>query len=346
MPTLQDVAQLAGVSTATVSRTLNTPELVELVTRDKVVAAITATGYSRNEAARSLAMRSSRTIGVITDNFASNYFATIMDETVDLLKRYDYYVIAESIGHDAGYDNIKKQKKAWQSLVNRQVESIIVLCTLLSEAELEEMCAVFPNTVIIGRPIASAVDRCITVDHYSGGRQAARHLLEKGHRNIAMITGPDTKMDAGMRSNGFIDELAANNINLPMERILTGNYTINSGAEVMRHIIKSSDNVTAIFAQNDNMAVGVVNACYEAGLSVPNQMSVIGFDNSPLATSVFPNLTTISQPLKSMSKSAATLALSLSKHKPLSANIDKPQIHFEPTLIERMSVADKNLTAH
>lgn len=340
MPTLQDVAILAGVSTATVSRTLNKPELVEPVTRTKVAEAIKVSGYTRNEAARSLAMRSSRTIGLLTDNFASSYFAPIMDETVDILREYGYYTIVEATGNVANNIDPGKQRRAWQSLISRQVESIIVLSLLVDDAELENMLREFPNTVLIDRHVHEDSNRCITVDHYVGGQLAAKHLLDNGHRNIAMISGPENKPDANLRGKGFIDELLRQGCPIKENRIFQGNYTITSGTNAMQQILNGKDEVSAVFAQNDDMAAGVVNACYTAGIKVPEQMSVVGFDNSALATAVFPHLTTVSQPLKSMSHSAATLALNLSQRHQREGVLPNPQTHFMPALIERMSVMD------
>jgi len=293
MPTLADVASLAGVSTATVSRTLNNPELVDPITREKVTYAIKTSGYTRNETARSLATRSSRTIGLLTDNFAASYFAPIMDETIGILQRHGYFTIVEATGNNTGNIDLESQRNAWHSLINRQVESIIMLCIHVDDAELATMLIEFPKT-------------------------------------------------ARIRGKGFSDELAANGVALPESRIFKGSYTIASGAEVMQKIIKEKDTITAVFAQNDDMAAGAINACHTAGIDVPKQISFIGFDNSTLAQVVFPRLSTISQPLKTMSQSAAELALQLSKQQIQTANPASPQTHFMPDLIERMSVVDRN----
>jgi len=341
MPTLQDVAILAGVSTATVSRTLNNPELVDPDTRSKVAVAIKTSGYTRNETARSLATRSSRTIGLLTDNFASNYFAPMLDETISLLREYGYYAIVEATGNQ---NNAKKdtdsQKRAWRSLIDRQVESIIVLCAFMENSDLAQMLKEFPNSIVIGPSMDNDPQRCITVDHYIGGRVAARHLVENGHRNIVMVTGPTHRHDSRHRGQGFIDELKEHGVELSTEHIFTGDYTVAGGAAAMRKIIESGHNHSAVFAQNDDMALGVANECYNAGITVPRDISVIGFDNSFLSSAMSPPLTTISQPLELMSRSAAILALNISNGRAHQSPLPQPQTHFLPALIERKSVAD------
>jgi len=341
MPTLQDVATLAGVSTATVSRTLNNPELVDPDTQSKVAVAIRNSGYTRNETARSLASRSSRTIGLLTDNFASNYFAPMLDETISLLREYGYYAIVEATGNQ---NNAKKdtdsQKRAWRSLIDRQVESIIVLCAFMETHDLAQMLDEFPNSIVIGPSLENDPLRCITVDHYIGGQVAAKHLLENGHKDIAMITGPTHRHDSRSRGQGFADELAKHGIQLTAKHIFTGDYTVPGGANAMRQVIESGNTFTAVFAQNDDMALGVAKECHDSGIEVPSDLSVIGFDNSFLASAMTPPLTTISQPLPLMSRAAAVLALNISSGRAHQAQLPQPQTHFLPELIERKSVAD------
>jgi len=340
MATLQDVATLAGVSTATVSRTINNPELVDPTTRAKVASAIRTSGYTRNEAARSLAMRSSRTIGLLTDNFASNFFSPILDETIRILREYGYYGIVEATGNQSGQIDSDNQIRAWRSLLDRQVESIIVLCAFIETTQLDQMLTEFPYSIVIGQPLSKHNHHCITVDHYFGGRLAAEHLLKSGHRNIAMITGPAHKQDAQLRGQGFTDTLRKHGITIPEKQIVNADYTVRGGANAQRIFMEAGLNPTAVFAQNDDMAVGVASECFNAGVTVPTDLSIIGFDNSPIATAMSPPLTTISQPLKLMSRSAATLALNICKGRVHETPIPHPQTHFMPTLIERQSVAD------
>ncbi len=340
MAKLQDVATLAGVSTATVSRTLNNPELVDPSTRQKVANAISTSGYQRNETARSLAMRSSRTIGLLTDTFSSNYFAPILDEAIKILHDFGYYAIVEATGNHANHKNVELQKRAWRSLINRQVESIIVLCAFMDDRELDEMLMEFPSAINIGHSVEQAKSRCITVDHYTGGQLAAQHLIEMGHRNIAMISGPADRLDSQQRGDGFKDELNKHGIDLPSSKVYTGNYSVLGGSQAMQKLLETGHEVTAVFAQNDDMAVGVINECFSRSIEIPKDLSIIGFDDSSMATSTMPPLTTISQPLKQMSQSAATLALNLSVGRKNDKPLAKPTIHFLPELIARQSVAN------
>ncbi len=340
MPTLQDVAKLAGVSSATVSRTFNNPELVDFATRSKVTAAIRKSGYTRNETARSLATRSSRTVGILTDTFVSNYFAPILEGASKLLGQYGYYATVAATEHNlSDAESTDSQIRAWRSLIDRQVESIIMLA-FMESADLAHLAKEFPKSIVIGTSIDADQHQCITFDHYIGGRLAAEHLLKNGHHNIVMITGPTHKQDSVQRGQGFIDKLKEHDIQLGINQIFIGDYTFQGGRNAMRKIIESGQNPTAVFAQNDDMALGVASECYNAGIAVPKDTSIVGFDNSNLSTVMSPPLTTIDQPLMLMSRAAATLALNISYGRAHQTPLENPQTHFIPTLIERDSVAN------
>lgn len=342
MATLQNVAILAGVSTATVSRTLNNPEQVEPTTRAKVTDAIAKTGYKRNEMARSLASQSSRTIGLLTDTFSSSYFSPILDITTKTLHQHGYFTLVEAMGATPTTTSSETQNRAWHSLTSRQVESVILLSGLINDDLLNKMFAEFPASVIVGKTIKGAEHRCIVFDHYKGGQLAAKHLLKKGHRRIAMINGSSYREDAIERAQGFKDELAANNIKLEANAIFEGDYTIDSGRAAARNILKKRDNFTAIFSHNDDMAAGAISELHIAGVDIPNEMSIIGFDNSAIAQAVHPQLTSISQPIKAMGYSAAKLALNLSKNHRNEKDFEQPQLQFSPEIIERHSVKQLN----
>jgi len=340
MTKLQDVADIAGVSTATVSRTLNSPDLVDPTTRSKVESVIRSVGYQRNETARSLAKRSTRTIGLLADTFSSSYFTTIMDETSKFLQEHDHYSIVEVTGNEPEEVDEARQLRAWRSLINRQVDGIIILSLIAEEAMVETLINEFPATVVMSLALKKNCERYITFDDEAGGRIAAEHLIEKGHTNIATVTGPLYKMDSILRHQGFEKALARQGVDLPESHIWNGNYTVESGKQAMLSILKSPKKFTAMFAHNDNMAIGAISACYEAGVNVPNDISIIGYDDSPLATISLPPLTTIKQPLKSMSRAAAALALNFSRTRQGETQISTPQTHFVPSLVERQSVRD------
>ncbi len=345
MTTLENVAKLAGVSTATVSRTLNTPEQVESTTRAKVTDAIAKTGYKRNEMARTLASQSSRTIGLLTDTFSSSYFSPILEITTKILHQHGYFTLVEAMGSTPSTTSSETQNRAWHSLTSRQVESVILLSGLINDDLLRRMFSEFPSSVIIGQTIKGAEDRCVSFDHYKGGQLAAEHLLKKGHRQIAMIKGSSYREDSVERAQGFKDELAANNIKLDADAIFEGDYTVDSGRAATKKILKKRDNFTAIFSHNDDMAAGAISELHIAGVDIPNKMSIIGFDNSAIAQAVHPQLTSISQPIKAMGHSAAILALNLSKSQRNKNEFEQPQLRFSPEIIERHSVKQLNTVA-
>lgn len=340
MTKLQDVAEIAGVSTATVSRTMNNPELVDPATRSKVEKVIHSVGYTRNETARSLALSSTRTIGILADTFSSPYFTTILDETIKFLQRHNYFAIVEITGNLPGQIDEHKQQLAWQSLISRRVDAIIILSVIAETALLDSLIKEFPASVVMSQAFDKNNLPCITFDDRASGRIAAQYLLEKGHTQIAMLTGPERKVDSSERTLGFIEELAKHGIELPTLNICSGNYTILGGQKAMQTLLDSSAKFTAVFAQNDHMALGAISTCHKAGVEIPNDLSFVGHDDSEFARVSLPNLTSIRQPLKNMSQAAATFAMNLSKKNLNEALLPEPQIHFQPELVERDSVKE------
>lgn len=338
MTKLQDVADKAGVSTATVSRTLNNPELVDPVTRLRVENVIKSIGYKRNETARALAMRSSRTIGLLTDSLGSSHFGNILDAITLFLQKHDYFSLVETV---APNPNDKLVQRGWRSLINRQVEGIIVLSIFSEDENIDTLREEFPATVVLGQTLRNNTN-CVSFDDEAGGRLAANYLLDNGHRDIAVIAGPSNKLDSHQRGKGFTDALKKRGVSVLGEHVQHGDYTIKSGIEAMRQLLRSKQKFTAVFAHNDNMAIGAITECYNTGVKIPEDVSLIGFDDSSLTAVALPPLTTIKQPLKQMSHAAATLAVNISKKKLGEALLPSPETHYLPVLVERQSVADLN----
>lgn len=345
-PTLQDVASLAGVSTATVSRTLNSPDLVDPETRQIVSDVIKRCGYVRNEAARTLAMRSTRIIGLMTDHFSSSHSGPIMDETFRTLHSQGYYTVVEATGNQLENVDDITSERAFQSLIDRQVEAIILVCTFADEHRLQAAFDTFPQTVVVGWHSREPRNNCITVDQYLGGSIAAKHFIENGHDTFAMITGPEHKVDVQQRSKGFIDTLSANNYGICSEHIHCGNFKLEDGMKAAQSLLQNTPLPTAIFVQNDDMAAGVIKVLIKAGIRVPEDISVIGFDNGFISKAFHPGITSIDQPHKNMGQAAAELALSMVKvQTPDTSTAQAPtqerkiQTHFTPRLIERGTVA-------
>jgi len=267
--TMSDVSIAAGVSTATVSRVINHPEIVDTRTRDKVQAAITALNYRRNEVARGLASQSSRTIGVV-----------VMMEGVSVaLREQGFHTIVESSNL-----NVDGERRSIDSLVSRQVDALIIYSFRLSDKEV-------------------------------------------GDEKIAMIEGHDFIDGTALRSKGFTDTLKKAGHPVSEDCILKGDFSFNGGYQAMRALINSEQIVTAVFAHNDQMAAGAIDACREAGISVPHDVSIVGFDDLDVAYYTS---------LEMMGRSAAVLAHSLATDK--AASMSSHQRVFVPEIVERESV--------
>ena len=331
MVTMSDVSIAAGVSTATVSRVINHPEIVDTRTRDKVQAAITALNYRRNEVARGLASQSSRTIGVVVNTFASTYFGRMMEGVSVALREQGFHTIVESSNL-----NVDGERRSIDSLVSRQVDALIIYSFRLSDKEVGELMSSLPTMVLIDRQVSGFEERCVTLDNEQGGATVARYLLDRGHEKIAMIEGHDFIDGTALRSKGFTDILKEAGHPVAADCILKGDFSFNVGYQAMQALIKSEQKFTAVFAHNDQMAAGAIDACREARISVPDDVSIIGFDDLDVAYYTSPKLTTVCFPLEMMGRSAAVLAHSLATDK--AASMSTHQRVFVPEIVERESV--------
>ena len=328
---MSDVSIAAGVSTATVSRVINHPEIVDTRTRDKVQAAITALNYRRNEVARGLASQSSRTIGVVVNTFASTYFGRMMEGVSVALREQGFHTIVESSNL-----NVDGERRSIDSLVSRQVDALIIYSYRLSDKEVGELMSSLPTMVLIDRQVSGFEERCVSLDNEQAGATVARYLLERGHEKIAMIEGHDFIDGTALRSKGFTDTLLEAEHPVADDCIVKSDFSFNGGYQAMQALIKSEQKFTAVFAHNDQMAAGAIDACREMGISVPHDVSIVGFDDLDVAYYTSPKLTTVRLPLEMMGRCAAVLAHSLATDK--AASMSTHQRVFVPEIVERESV--------
>ncbi|MFE7845443.1 LacI family DNA-binding transcriptional regulator [Microbacterium sp. NPDC057407] len=305
--TIEEVAAAAGVSRSTVSRVVNgstavSPEALEAVTR-----AIADLNYVPNRAARSLASRQTHAIALIvpedtTRFFGDPFFAAIVSGINARLSRSDYVLNLFIASDDPG-------DKTTSYVRSGAVDGAIVVSHHTSDTFIDRIANAVP-VVYGGRPVRSRErDYYVDVDNVRGGHDATTYLIERGHRNIATITGPIT-MPAGIdRLQGYRDALAA--WDLPEGMVVDGNFTADGGAEAMRRILESGERPDAVFVASDLMARGALAVLSAAGLRVPDDIAIMGFDDSPVATSVEPQLTTMRQPSYAQGERMATILLDL-----------------------------------
>jgi DNA-binding LacI/PurR family transcriptional regulator len=294
-PSLMDVAKRAGVSHQTVSRVLNNHARVAASTRQRVQAAIDELGYRRNEAARALVTRRSSIIGVIISGEAYSGPSGILTAVERAGRDAGYYVSVASLS------NIQPTavQEALGHFASQGVEGVIVIAPEAAIAHMSEPFAATSAPVVLvaaGASPASGV-QIASVDQEHGARLATRHLIDLGHRRIGHIAGPQPWFDAIERMRGWRQELRESG--LRAGPVVTGDWSAESGAGAARKLLRGKL-PTAVFASNDRMALGAVRAFHDAGLSVPHDVSVVGFDDMAGTAFLIPGLTTVRQDLQAL----------------------------------------------
>ena len=282
-----DVARLAGVSHQTVSRVLNDLPNVRPATRGRVEQAIAQLKYSPSPAARALVTRRTRTIGLITPGL-SDYGPTSIAMHFNVAARAARYSVDTVTALDSDATAIRR---VIESLLRQRVDALVLI--VVDNAVLE-----FIRSLELTIPLVAVAatqrrsPHMVSIDQYRGARNAVRHLAELGHTRIHHLAGPSTAPDALERVRGWRDELTAQRLDIP--ELLQGDWTAASGYELGQRL-EAAGPGTAAFASNDQMAIGLLSALRERGIRVPEDISVVGFDDVPEAPYMFPPLTTVRQ---------------------------------------------------
>jgi LacI family transcriptional regulator, galactose operon repressor len=301
--TIRQIADLAGVSIATVSRVLNGRNDVAAETREAVTRVIRENGYTANRSARSLSAGRTGLVGVLVPLIYPAYFSSILAGAAEALSELDLRVVLSPTGHE--HD---REVSLLERLMHGLTDGALIVMPEESSPELELLVDGGYRFVVVD-PIMPLAERIPSVSaaHASGADQAMRHLLELGHRRIAQITGPRSWLATEDRRRGYRAALASAGIlpdpALEMESI----PEIPPGREAAERLLELPERPTAIFAFNDNIAIGAIQAARARGLRVPEDLSVVGFDDVEHATIVSPALTTVRQPLEEMGRTAVSL---------------------------------------
>ncbi|HEX5692737.1 MAG TPA: substrate-binding domain-containing protein [Roseiflexaceae bacterium] len=325
--TIHDIARAAGVSPSTVSRVLNSTTPVAEDKRAAVLAAIDELNYRPNAAAQGLASGRSMTIGVVTQSVGSPFYTAILRGIEQGLQTSGYQLLFAS-----GNWRMHEERKAVEALTGRRVDALIVMGGRLPDEQLRQVAAQVP-LVVIGQNVAGLEAHCLRVDNVRGAYQATRHLLDLGHRRIAHITGDLSHADAIERRDGYAQALADAGIAVDPQLIVEGTFVEQSGLLALEALISRAMPFTALFAANDQMAYGARLALYRRGIRVPEDLSLIGFDDLFGSAYTTPPLTTVRQPMDEVGRAAARAALQLLAGQPLA-----PQI-FPAELVVRESTA-------
>lgn len=305
-PTINDIARIAKVSKKTVSRVINQSPLVSDDTRDKVNAVIDELGFVPDPQARGLAFRRSFLIGLIYDNPNAQFIVTSQYGILDGLRGSGFELIVYPC--DRGSPSLFADVKAF---VERQRLFGVVLLPPVSENEalIDLLRKLDCAYVRVASAALEEPPHMVASNDQIGTAEAAAHLIALGHRRIAVIEGPAGYRSARERLTGFRDEIARAGLEMPPEYVVQGGYTFDSGVACAERLLALDPRPTAIFASNDEMAAGVYHVAYVRGLRIPEDLSVIGFDDTPLAARMWPPLTTVRWPIRDMGRQAAELLL-------------------------------------
>ncbi len=304
-PTIQDVAQRAGVSRQTVSRVLNNKGEVRPETRERVLAAIEELNYRPNAVARSMVRGHTCTIGCISPSLTDFTFASIIEGAQAEARRQGYFILTGSAPTEQEVESLLEE------FLHRQVDGLMVF-NPYADGRFRYLHPLIENgipVVYLGNTPRSEPVSSVRCDDLDGGFQATRYLLALGHTAIATITGPPNEECVSDRLNGYFRALAENGLPVDKRRIASGDWSAHSGDQATRSLLEAGVTFTAVFAQNDQMAIGTIRALREAGLQVPHDVSVIGFDDIPLASYFDPPLTTLRQPMTELGEQAARLLI-------------------------------------
>jgi LacI family transcriptional regulator len=329
-PTINDVARIAGVSKKTVSRVINRSPLLSDDTRKRVEDVIGSLGYFPNPQARALALRRNFLIALIHDNPNAQMVMTVQQGILEALHGTEFELLVRPIDRSAAtmLDDVRH-------FLERQRPFGVVLLPPVSENDqLARLCTTIGcRYVRMGSAELDGPDHMVASNDCEAVRAAVEYLIEQGHKRIGLVLGPHGFRSTRERRRGFEQALGAARITLPRSLIADGNYTFESGLLAADRLLDLVPRPTAIFASNDEMAAGVLHAARQRGIDVPSDLSLIGFDDTPIAAHIWPPLTTVRWPIISMARSAA-LKLTADGDEP----VEEPSM-FRSTLIRRGSVA-------
>ncbi len=310
-PTINDVAEISGVSKKTVSRIINNSENVKSETRAFVKAVVEKLSFKPNPQARALALRRSFLIGMIYDNPNAQYVVNMQMGVLDALAGTGY----ELVVHPCKGNSNSLVSDVENFVVLQRLSGVIILPPVAENKELLDLFdrLEVPYVRITARsgelnPIPIKANQIVSQDAI-GCRAAAEHLVKIGHRTIGFIRGNPAYPSSSERANGFLAGLKENGVSVPKELDIAGDYTFESGYKGALKLLALKTRPTAIIASNDEMAAGVYKAAYETGLRIPDDLSVVGFDDSPLATRLTPALTTVNLPSRDMARMAADMVM-------------------------------------
>ncbi|EGQ7968092.1 substrate-binding domain-containing protein [Vibrio cholerae] len=330
MATMKDIARLAGVSTSTVSHVINKSRFVSDEIAERVNNAAQQLNYAPSALARSLKMNRTKTIGMLVTTSTNPFFG----EVVKGVERSCYHQGYNLILCNTEGDN-QRMKASINTLLQKRVDGLLLMCSTLEGERLDvfDRYPDIPVVVMDWGPILFASDK-IQDNSLQGGYMAAKHLIECGHKEIGCITGPLIRHQAQMRYEGYKRALAEAGLGIHPDWIIESDFECEGGYQAFEKLYERGKLPSALFVCNDMMAMGVIQAASQRGLRVPDDLSLIGYDDVHIAKFMTPALTTIHQPKYRLGKAAVDTLLYRLENPDTTAQV----VQLEPTLVVRNSV--------
>lgn len=330
MATMKDVARLAGVSTSTVSHVINDNRYVSDAVREKVMAAVSQLNYAPSALARSLKINQTHTIGMLMTASSNPFYSEVVRGVERSCYQRGYSLVLCNAEGDTD-----RLARSLETLLQKRVDGLLIMCSesLLPAAHLLDRYPTVPSVVMDWAP--APLEKCSDIiqdNSLVGGEMATRHLISQGYRRIACIAGPQDKTPARLRLEGYRQAMAAAGLTIPAGYIVESDFEFLGGFSAMQQLLALSPLPQAVFSCNDAMAVGVYQALYQAGLRVPQDMAVVGYDDIELAAYLTPPLTSIHQPKDALGELAVDTLL----HRMADPGASQ-QLVLTPELVERGS---------
>ena len=332
-PTLEDVARHAGVSPMTVSRVINGASTVREATRRLVNAAIEQIGYQPNEAARSLAGARQMHVAMLYAK-PSAFIAEFLFGGLEQVRQHKAQFIIEKCG------DISRAEIEIERIISDGADGLLIAPPLADSAQVLDFVESndIPAVVVSSSRVRDSVC-AVGIDAYKAAREMTRHLIAMGHRRIGFIVGHPKHATSELRLAGYRDAMTEAALQYSDEYVAQGLYTYRSGLDAAEQLLGLERRPTAIFASNDDMAAATAAIAHRLGLDVPADLSVCGFDDTPLATLIWPQLTTIHVPIAELSRAAADLLVQAIRARESGERISPQHIVLDYTLVRRQSDA-------
>jgi len=334
-PTINDVARIAGVSKKTVSRVINRSPLLNDDTRKKVEDVIGQLGYIPNPQARALALRRNFLIGLVHDNPNAQTVMNVQQGMLEAIHDTEFEMVVRPV--DRGSATMLEDLRHF--LERQRLFGVLLMPPISENDAVAKLCSnIGCRYVRMGSAALDSSEHMVASNDREAVREATQYLIAQGHRRIGLIAGPHGFRSARERRLGFEEAMRDAGIALPRSMIAEGNYTFESGLIAAERLLDVVPRPTAIFSCNDEMAAGVIHATCQRGLIVPRDLSVIGFDDTPIAAHMWPPLTTVRWPIASMARSAALKLITGIADNDEDGSVQEPSM-FLSTLIRRASVS-------